>query len=64
MLLPETLTTCDSSFTLTAYTLGIGTPPNTTVQFLTLLHLAGTVHRNGTDTQENFTFTLVSMTVA
>jgi len=58
--IPETINECGVSTTLNAYTLGVGTPPGTTLQFITYLHIAGT------DSSGSFedTFQLVSMTVA
>ncbi len=58
--LPETINACGESSTLTDYTLGVGTPPGTSLQFITYLHVAGT------DSSGTFddTFQLVSMTVS
>ncbi len=62
--IPETLATCGTSYTINAFTLQVGTPPGASGPFITLLHLAGTVNNNGQNTQEDFTFKLVSITVA
>jgi hypothetical protein len=56
---PETFDTCGVSATITAYTLEVGTPPGSSLQFITYLHFEGT--SNGQS--ENVTFQLVSMTV-
>jgi hypothetical protein len=56
--LPQTLDECGVSATITAYTLQVGTPPGTSLMFITLLHFAGT-SSSGT---EDITFQLVSMT--
>jgi hypothetical protein len=56
---PETFDACGVSATLNAYTLEVGTPPGTSLEFITYLHFEGT--SNGQS--ENVTFQLVSMTV-
>jgi hypothetical protein len=55
----EVINYCGVSATLNAYTLSVGTPPGTTLQFLTYLHFAGTA--NGSS--EDVSFKLISMTV-
>ena len=55
----EVIDYCGVSATLTAYTLSVGTPPGTTLQFLTYLHFAGTANGGS----EDITFQLKSMTV-
>lgn len=50
---------CGISATVTAYTLEVGTPPNTSLPFVTYLHFAGTSNGQTGD----YTFQLVSMTV-
>ena len=55
----EVVDYCGVSATLTAYTLSVGTPPGTPLQFLTFLHFAGSA--NGSS--EDITFQLTSMTV-
>jgi hypothetical protein len=59
--LPESFTACGITSSITAYTLEVGTPPGTSLQFITYLHIAGTDNSN-----KNYdtTFQLVSMTVA
>jgi hypothetical protein len=58
---PETINDCGVSSTINAYTLGVGTPPGLSLQFITYLHVAGT-NSNGASYDD--TFQLVSMTVA
>jgi hypothetical protein len=58
--LPTTVNECGVTSTLTAYTLEVGTPPGTSTQFITLLHVAGT----STSGAYDVTFQLISMTVA
>jgi hypothetical protein len=58
--LPESFTECGITSNITAYTLQVGTPPNTSLQFITYLHIAGTSSSGAYDT----TIQLVSMTVA
>ncbi|MDA4124100.1 MAG: hypothetical protein OK438_01425 [Thaumarchaeota archaeon] len=60
--LPQMVNSCGFGFNLTAYTLSVGTPPNTSLQFITFLHIAGTNLSN--QSTEDYTFQLVSMTVA
>jgi hypothetical protein len=60
--LPESFTDCGVTSTITAYTLQVGTPPGTSLQFITELHFAGT--STGFSGTEDITFQLVSMTVA
>jgi len=57
--LPFTLDQCGVSATITAYSLEVGTPPGTSLQFITYIHFAGTT--NGEN--EDITFQLLSMTV-
>jgi len=57
--LPETYTACGVTATISDYTLKVGTPPGTSLTFITYLHVVETAP----DT-ENITFELVSMTVA
>jgi len=57
--LPETYTACGTTATISDYTLKVGTPPGTSLTFITYLHIVETAP----DT-ENITFQLVSMTVA
>jgi len=56
--LPETYSGCGFSGTISDYTLKVGTPPGTSLNFITYLHFVETAP----DT-ENITFQLVSMTV-
>jgi hypothetical protein len=58
--LPESINACGVSSTLTAYTLGVGTPSGTSLQFITYLHIAGSSSEGTFDDL----FQLVSMTVA
>jgi hypothetical protein len=65
--LPELIDTpcSNSSFNLTDFSLDLGTPPGSATQFMTFLHLAGTYMQPGHGPQqEDYTFRLVSMTVA
>jgi hypothetical protein len=55
----ETFTTCGVSATITAFTLQVGTPPGTSLQFITYIHFAGTANGSTGD----YTFQLVSMTI-
>jgi hypothetical protein len=55
----ESISYCGVTATITAYTLQIGTPPGTSLQFITYLHFAGTSEGNS----EDITFALVSITV-
>ena len=55
----ESVTYCGVSATITSYTLEIGTPPGTSLQFIVLLHFAGTSQGQS----EDVTFQLTSMTV-
>ena len=57
--LPFSLNDCGVTDTITAYTLQLGTPPGTSLTFITYLHVATTSPSN-----EDVTFELVSMTVA
>jgi hypothetical protein len=57
--LPLTVNECGISSTITAYTLGVGTPTGTSLQFITYLHIVTTSPQS-----EDVTFQLVSMTVA
>lgn len=57
--LPFTMSECGQSSTITKYTLGVGTPPGTSLQFITLIHIA-----TSSPTTEDITFRLISMTVA
>lgn len=57
--LPFSINQCGVTDTITDYTLEVGTPPGTTLTFITLLHFATSSPQN-----ENVTFKLVSMTVA
>jgi hypothetical protein len=56
--LPLSLNECGIASNITAYTLEVGTPPGTSLQFITYLHFASTF-----PTTEDITFQLVSMTV-
>jgi len=56
---PESITYCGVSATLTAFQLEIGTPPGTNLQFIVLLHFAGTSQGQSVD----ITFQLVSIVV-
>jgi len=58
--LPFTINECGVSASVTAFTLEVGTPPGTSLQFITYLHFAGTSNGETGD----YTFQLVSMTVA
>jgi len=55
----EVVDYCGVSATITAYTLSVGTPPGTTLQFITYLHFAG----SASGSSEDITFKLTSMTV-
>ena len=55
----ENIDYCGVSATITAYTLSVGTPPGTSLLFITYLHFAGT--SNGSS--EDVTFQLKSMTL-
>ncbi len=55
--LPETVDTCGINSTITAYTLEVGTPPGTSLQFITYIHVA-----TSAPTNEDITFQLISMT--
>lgn len=55
--LPFMINQCGVNSSFTAYTLEIGTPPGTTLQFITFLHVAGTSNGIFADV----TFQLVSM---
>jgi hypothetical protein len=55
----EVVNYCGVSATINAYTLEVGTPPGTSLEFITYLHFAGT--SNGES--EEVTFQLVSMIV-
>jgi hypothetical protein len=59
--LPETFTECGTTSSLTAFTLQYGTPPGTSLTFITYLNFAG----SSSDTKGTYgvTFQLVSMTV-
>ncbi len=57
--LPLSINECGYSSDITDYTLQIGTPPGTSLSFITYLHYA-----SDSPTSENFTFSLVSMTAA
>jgi hypothetical protein len=57
--LPLSLTLCGVNSQVTAYTLEVGTPPGTSLQFITFIHFAG----NSNGTNEDVTFQLVSMTI-
>jgi hypothetical protein len=50
---------CGVSATLTSYTLSIGTPPGTTLQFITYLHFAG----SASGSSEDITFKLTNISV-
>ena len=56
--IPLTVNECGVSATITAFTLQVGTPPGTSLEFITLLHFASSA-----PTAEDITFQLVSMTV-
>jgi len=55
----EQINYCGVSATITSYTLSVGTPPGTSLLFITQLQFSGTSQGQS----ENFTFKLVSMTV-
>jgi hypothetical protein len=55
----ESVIYCGVSATLTDFTLKVGTPPGTNLQFIVFLHFAGTSQGQS----EDITFQLVSMTV-
>jgi len=55
----EVVDYCGVSATISSYTLAVGTPPGTSLLFITLLQFAGT--SNGTS--QDITFQLVSMTL-
>jgi expansin (peptidoglycan-binding protein) len=55
---PLQLNACGITSTVTAYTLEVGTPPGTSLLFITYLHIETT-----SPTVEDITFQLVSMTV-
>ncbi|MDA4119579.1 MAG: hypothetical protein OK436_03230, partial [Thaumarchaeota archaeon] len=57
--LPLSVNQCGYSANITAYTIEVGTPPGTSLTFITLLHIATNSPQN-----EDVTFKLVSMTVA
>jgi len=57
--LPETYTGCGITSTISDYTLKVGTPPGTSLTFITYLHIVETAPNT-----EDITFQLVSMTVA
>jgi len=57
--LPETVDYCGVSSTINAYTLEVGTPPGTSLLFITYLHFDGTSQGETDDV----TFQLLSMTV-
>lgn len=57
--LPMDINTCGVNAHITDYTLEFGTPPGTSLQFITYIHFAG----NSGSTAEDITFQLVSMTV-
>jgi hypothetical protein len=57
--LPETVSACGITTTITAYTLKVGTPTGTSLPFVTYLYFAST-----SPYTENVTFQLISMTVA
>jgi hypothetical protein len=56
--LPMTVDSCGVSATLNSYTLEVGTPPGTSLQFITYLHIAGSTSSGS----EDITFQLISMT--
>jgi len=55
----EAISYCGVSATITAYTLQTGTPPGTSLLFITYLHFAGTANSGS----EDVTFQLTSMSV-
>jgi hypothetical protein len=57
--LPETVSACGITTTITAFTIKVGTPTGTSLPFVTYLYFAST-----SPYTENVTFQLVSMTVA
>jgi hypothetical protein len=57
--LPLTLSACGITSTLTAYTLQVGTPPGTSLLFITYLHITTT-----SPSTEDITFQLISMTAS
>jgi hypothetical protein len=58
--LPESVTACGITETLTNYTLEIGTPPGSTLPFITYIHFEGSSSSSPTPT--NVIVQLVSMT--
>ena len=58
--LPESVSACGVTETLTNYTLQIGTPPGSTLPFITYIHFEGTSSSSATPT--NVIVQLVSMT--
>jgi hypothetical protein len=59
--LPESFTSCGITSNITAYSLEVGTPPGTSLEFITYLHFAGT--SSSSSTASDVTFQLVSMTL-
>jgi hypothetical protein len=57
--LPLSVNECGYTSTITAYTLEVGTPTGTSLNFITYLHYASSAPQN-----EDFTLQLVSMTTA
>jgi len=57
--LPETYSSCGITGTISDYTLNVGTPPGTSLTFITYLHVV-----ESSPQTEDITFQLVSMTVA
>jgi hypothetical protein len=57
--LPISVNECGYTANITAYTLEVGTPPGTSLSFITYLHFA-----ESSPQSSDFTFQLVSMTTA
>jgi hypothetical protein len=57
--LPMSVNSCGYTSDITAYTLQVGTPPGSSLNFITFLHYA-----SDSPVNEDFTFKLVSMTQA
>jgi len=62
--LPETVTSCGSTTTLTAYSLSVGTPQGTSSPLVTYEHIAGSEVVNGQTETFNEVIQVMSITVA
>jgi hypothetical protein len=62
--LPETLGSCGSTTTLTAYSISVGTPQGTTSPLIIYEHIAGSETVNGTTTFLDLTLQITSITLA